>query len=180
MKIVPIEEIPKAQLVPSDADSMLINKLWAITEEMCQFCIQDDGIGLHAVQVGIIWDLFIVNLKAMIPSTKEDKFYRYFNCSYRPDFNGIDKEGIDLSMPVKSIEGCLSLNIPERKRYFEVPRYRRVIVEGKILRKNLNNKIVADDIAFDLEGLGAIVYQHEIDHGKSILVSDIGTEIQVY
>jgi len=179
MKIVPVSEIPLSKPVPENFD---LNKLWAITEEMAQVCLKEDGIGLHSCQTGGEYDLFIVNQKATIPSMKEDKFYRYFNCSYEPDFNGVDfKDGTDLKIQVKSTEGCLSLNTPTEKRYFEVMRHRRVIVKGKILKQNpFSGKITASDVSGDWEGLAGIVFQHEIDHGKGVLISDIGMEVHIY
>ena len=177
MKIVPLNEIPTAKLIPPDVDTTLLKKLWVFTEDMIQLCLKEDGIGLHAVQVGLFWDLFIVNVKAVIPSTEENKFYRYFNCNYEPwvALNHLETS----SERIKSTEGCLSLNTPE-KRYFEVMRHERVIITGKILKQNLNNKVVAENIQFDLGGLGAIVMQHEIDHGKGITIDKIGTEVHAW
>ena len=158
--------------MPEDADATLLNKLWVFTEDMVKVCLKEDGIGLHSCQTGGVYDLFIVNLKAMIPSIKENKFYRYFNCTYVPVDPTVEK--------IKSVEGCLSLNNGPERRFFEVLRFEKVVVKGKVLSKNLNNRIVANDVEFELWGLGAIVMQHEIDHSSGILIDQIGQEIHIY
>jgi peptide deformylase len=162
LKIVPIEDIPKAGDVPTEN---LID-VFRICTQMEKICTDNDGIGLSAVQVGIPWKLFIV----LHDEKKKGYYYKYLlNCEYA----GHGDKG-------KSIEGCLSLRNSEGNlRRFEVSRFPNVIVTGKelaITDKGLELK----DLKIALDGLYSIVYQHEIDHQNGILISDIGVEVELY
>ena len=72
---------------------------------------------------------------------------------------------------VTSIEGCLSLP----KHRFSVERYEKIILKGKQL-VGLEITIINRQYG----GMEAIILQHEIDHGKNILISNIGTEVHIY
>lgn len=162
LKIVPIEDIPKSEDVPTDN---LID-VFRICTQMEKLCTDSDGIGLSAVQVGIPWKLFIV----LHEEKKTGYYYKYLlNCEYA---GSGDK--------AKSIEGCLSLRNSEGNlRRFEVERFLNVTVSGKelvITDKGLELK----DLKTTFAGLYAIVYAHEIDHQNGILISDIGTEVELY
>lgn len=170
MKIALVKDIPKAKLV-ENFDIANLNKLWVLARELSRTCIERDGVGLHAVQVGVDVDMFVVK----VPTLPIDC---YFNCSYEP-----------LGDVVKSVEGCLSLDAPmlslemagpvSRRRFFEVPRYNKVRVTGKklVLEKGV---VTAKDVDETWIELLATVFQHEIDHGKGVLISDIGKEIHIW
>jgi peptide deformylase len=53
------------------------------------------------------------------------------------------------------------------------------MLKGKQLRVSGTPYLVLDDINREENNLMAIVFQHEIDHGKQILISDIGKEIEL-
>ena len=177
MKIVSIKDIPKARVI-DDLSPSSLNKLWLLAREMSQTCIERDGIGLHAVQVGIDIDLFVVRHIEQPP--KRDYIDYFFNCSYEPV--GEDK--------IKSIEGCLSLDTRMisldtagpvfKRRFFEVPRWKKIHLRGLQLNQEHGNAVIRD---VDLElsdDIYTVVFQHEIDHGKNILISDIGKEMHIW
>jgi peptide deformylase len=131
---------------------------------MEQLCLQQQGVGLSAVQVGIPWKLFVVYFDNKITP------FRYFvNCRYESN-----------TKKIQSLEGCLSLrNSAGDLRYFEVPRYEKVKIIGQELLIGTND-LEIKDVNFEIAGLYATVFQHEIDHSDQILISEIGKEIHVF
>lgn len=128
---------------------------------MEQICTAQNGIGLSAVQVGIPWKLFIVQRGA--------GYEYYIDCEY----NGTGCKG-------KSIEGCLSLRDAQgHLRRFEVERHETVTVTGKRLKISDSPSLVLEDVNQTEKGLYAVVFAHEIDHQNDILISDIGTEVEL-
>jgi peptide deformylase len=157
MQLVPSNEIPKGQPVPVEN----LMDVYKTVQKMEKLCEQESGIGLSAVQVGIPWNLFIW--------MERGKFRYFINCEYEP--NGDDK--------AKAIEGCLSLKNKNGKfRNFEVERHVEVTMRGKELV--VGEVLSLADVELKLSGIYSVVAQHEIDHQRSILISDIGTEIEVY
>lgn len=158
LTLVPPTDIPLGKNVPTE-DLLAIFRLCT---QMEQLCCQQQGAGLAAVQLGIPWKLFIV--------LSEDLRFRYFlNCRY---------EGS--GSKIWSLEGCLSLRTPEGKlRKFDVPRWSKIRAIGQELivsEKGLELK----DIDIELKDTMGIIFQHESDHGDQILISDIGTELEVW
>lgn len=155
LQIVPATEIPVAQETPTN-DLLAVFRL--ITQ-MEKICTDNAGIGLSAVQVGVPWKLFIVN--------RNNKYEYYLNCEYA----GMGEKS-------KSIEGCLSLkNDRGEFRRFELERFPIVLVKGKQLKVSDSPSLVVEDFSCLEQGLIGVVFQHEIDHQNSILISDIGKEI---
>ena len=91
------------------------------------------------------------------------------NCEYKP----IGEE------KAVSIEGCLSLrnNDGDFRRY-KLDRFCKIRVTGKRL-------IVGDDLRLEEvdfteeDNIYCVVCQHEIDHHRGILISDVGEEISL-
>ena len=157
LSIVPVKDIPKAKDVPVDN---LLDVFRTITK-MEQICTALNGIGLSAVQVGIPWKLFIVQRGA--------GYEYYIDCEY----NGTGDKG-------KSIEGCLSLRDAQGNlRRFEVERHQTVTVKGKRLKISDSPSLVLEDVNQVEKDLYAVVFQHEIDHHFDVLISDIGTEVEL-
>jgi peptide deformylase len=155
--IVPENEIPEAQIVPTDN---LLN-IFRIITQMEKVCTEKGGIGLSAVQVGIPWKLFIVQ--------RDHKYEYYLNCEYA----GVG----DLS---KSIEGCLSLLDEDGDfRRFEVDRFPVALIKGQQLKISAAPALELEEFSRLEEGLMAVVFQHEIDHQNQILISNIGKEIEI-
>lgn len=178
MRIVPVAEIPKAELV-TDFSVEKLNKLWLLFREMSIICLNRDGIGLHAVQVGIPVEMFVVRHSSTL-SCRRDFFDYFFNCYYGP----VGEERLN------SIEGCLSLDVKTisldgaagptfRRRFFEVPRWKKVHVKGfKLVQEHGNS--IKEEVDFEPDGIYNSIFQHELDHGKGMLISDIGKEIHIY
>jgi peptide deformylase len=79
-----------------------------------------------------------------------------------------------------SLEGCLSVRSPSGQlRSFQVERFKNIILKGWYLsiEKNLDLKELSENVSALEQG---IVFQHEIDHQKSILISDIGKEFLIW
>lgn len=157
LKIVPIENIPKAHEVPLDN----LMTIFRLCTKMEKICMDNEGIGLSAVQIGIPWNLFIIR--------RGRQFEYYVNCSYEGKGNKI-----------KSIEGCLSLrNEDGTFRRFEVERFEKARITGKQVLVSGMPSLLLQDVDSEEHGLYSIVFQHEIDHSKDILISQIGREMEM-
>lgn len=158
LAIVPPEVIPVAGDTPTDN----LLEVFRVITQMEKICSENKGIGLSAVQVGVPWKLFIV--------LRGDGYEYYLNCEY----TGVgEAKG-------KSIEGCLSLrNQDGSLRRFEVERYPVVTVKGQRLKISDSPALILEDVDQVERGLYAVVFQHEIDHHRGVLISDIGKEIEI-
>jgi peptide deformylase len=154
VEIVPVEKIPESADVPLDN----LMQTYAIIQKMVAICVAKHGIGLSAVQVGLPLKLFIAN-----NSPIDDNFGYYLNCEYTP-VGATTQE---------SMEGCLSV-----EGQYLVNRYPKIHVIGKQLV--VGDDLKLEDIDKDLEGRLAVVFQHEIDHQKGILISDIGRKMEMW
>ncbi len=157
LKIVPPTSIPKGKECPTDD----LPELYKLGLSMQIICDKEKGIGLSAVQVGLPYNFFVLN---------QNNNYRFLlNCTYTPLTQ--DKE--------RYVEGCLSLRTPEGKlRFFEVERFKNIIVKGKELVTEPNLQI--KDFEITPTDFYKIVYQHEIDHAFEILISQIGKEVHLW
>lgn len=159
LKIVPVEEIPLAHETPIDN----LMGVYSICQRLEILCKKENGVGISAVQAGIDWNLFLIKTQS--------GFDYFLNCDYTPA----------AEEKVNSLEGCLSLRDAQKNlRHFEVSRYKSILLTGSKLVKLDNNLVLEPlkDVLF--AGFQAIVIQHEIDHSKDVLISDIGTEVQIY
>lgn len=158
MKLVPVKEIPRSV---KEVDLNQLPKIYKLCQEMQELCEKEDGIGLSASQVGIDLNLFVIKNK--------DKTYDYYvNCDYIPTGEVID-----------SLEGCLSLrNSDGSNRYFVVKRWNTIQLKGKKFSKD---DFLLEDISLLIKDSPYnVVFQHEIDHSKGILISDIGKEKNIW
>jgi peptide deformylase len=159
LKIVPIEAIPIAQETPIDN----LMGVYAICQKLEVLCKTENGVGISAVQAGINWNLFLVKTK--------NGFDYFVNC----DYTSVIDEKVD------SLEGCLSIKDSQNNlRYFEVPRFKSILLTGTKLVKIANDLVLEPLENVLITGFNAIVVQHEIDHAKDVLISDIGKEVQIY
>lgn len=157
LKIVPVAEIPVAEDAPTDD----LLGVFRIITQMERICVDNQGIGLSAVQVGIPWKLFIIN--------RDGVFEYYLNCEY-----------VGFGDKSKSIEGCLSLRSDDGNfRRFELERFPVIAISGKQLKISSSPSLVLEDVSRAESGMMAVVMQHEIDHQRDILISDIGKEITI-
>jgi len=157
INLVAVSDIPKAQPTPTD-DLMALFRLAAKMEKICD---SEKGVGLSAVQVGVPYKFFIL---------KRGRSYEYY----------VDCEYVGIGDKQKSIEGCLSIRKPDGGfRRYEVDRYAAIQLKGKQLKVTNTPSVVLEEITLLETGLPAIIFQHEIDHGHDILISEIGREIEL-
>lgn len=152
----------KEQVVDAPTGDLI--GLYKVCLQMAHVCVEENGIGLSAVQVGIPWRLFVVRTES-----DEHSFDYFVNCEYEPAGDGSKAPGI---------EGCLSLrNRDGSLRFFEVFRHRKVRLKGH--RLVTDPELALEPVDLTAEGKYGIVYQHEVDHDQGILISDIGTELEI-
>ncbi len=169
MVIVEISQIPQ---LDSIADVPLDNiiKVFKTCQELQMLCESENGIGISAVQVGIPWKLFLIKGDGTCPLVPKGQYGYFANCKYEPI--GQDQ--------VVSLEGCLSIkNAEGRLRSFEVQRYKNIRLTGSQIKIGRKVDIEKIDANLSLMEEG-IVFQHEIDHHSSILISDIGKAVFVW
>ena len=113
-----------------------------LADKMTEVMFKAEGVGLAAPQVGVGKRLIVVNL--------EDDFHILVN----PELVEVSDE------KESSEEGCLSVPGPEAP----VSRAKNVVVRG--------NDLDGNEVKLTREGLGARVFQHEIDHINGKLFID--------
>jgi peptide deformylase len=157
LKLVSVSSIPRGH----DCSLDDLSELYKLALSMQIICEKESGIGLSAVQLGLPFNFFIINFH---------NNYRFFvNCTYVPITE--EKE--------KYVEGCLSLKTQDGKlRYYEVERFKAIVVKGKELIAEPILEI--KDIEINLNDFYKIVFQHEIDHQLGILISEIGKEVYLW
>lgn len=162
LKIVPVSDIPIKENVFCAKDQKLI-EIAKISLLMQNICLEENGVGLSAVQLGIPYKIFIAK-----DYEKFHEFFTFVDCEYV----GLDKKII-------SIEGCLSLkNKANQIKRYKVERFSSVILKGFYFNFQNNMDIIKFEKKYD--GFFANIIQHEIDHQNGILISDIGEEMDLY
>lgn len=161
MKIVDVDLIPSIDDIVETPKDDLVD-LYKKCLEMARVCIEENGVGLSAVQVGIPWRMFVIKWP-------NNEFGFFVDCEYDP----IGDEQHD------SDEGCLSLKDEEGKlEMYRVKRYDKIKVTGKALVPD--DKPVLKDVEIEIGGFCGVVFQHEIDHTFGVLISDIGEKITIW
>lgn len=114
--------------------------------KMIKTCLEDDGVGLAAPQIGIFKQLFII--RHLDPLNKPlDGFITYFN----PQWRAIPQDGKEIDT-----EACLSVpgGVYEVSRWKTIAtQYYQLTAEGNFI-----------EIKETLTGYPARVYQHEWNH----------------
>jgi len=160
MKIVSIEEIPKTT---ENTPMSNIDELYCVAQKMESLCIENNGVGLAAVQVGVPWKFFVYY------NEKSNCFNYMIDCEYKP----LSKNNH------VSIEGCLSIRDQNQNiKLFKVNRHNSILVKGKKLIKTKDKLEVKDFEKTIDKSLECVIFQHEIDHQNNILISDIGEEVE--
>lgn len=132
----------------------------SLVHKMMKICLQDDGIGLAAPQIGIFKQLFII--RQMDDDNKPlDGFITYFN----PEWVAISEDGKETD-----IEGCLS--VPGQA--YEVARWKTIDAtwyeleaDGSFIQRKER-----------LTGYRARVFQHEFFHFRARSIVDDGKPIK--
>jgi peptide deformylase len=112
-----------------------------------EICHKSQGVGLAAPQVGIYYKFFIAYLQ------EYNNFGVYVNPKYRPLSD----------QTVESIESCLTHG---KDKPYKIKRYHKILAEWQDI--GLVKKIQ------ELNGMSAIIFQHETDHINSITIASIG------
>jgi len=164
MEIVPVKDIPKyLEDMPLDKPM----EIFKVFQKMEKLCVAENGVGLSAVQVGIPWPMFLTRVN--------DKTSCYVDCKYTPILR--DNIGSPVNKKINSIEGCLSLRQNGKLLRFKVKRHPKVRIKGQQLFWHDRPRLEPVDLTLD--GVAAVVFQHEIDHQNGILISDIGKQIHI-
>ena len=159
-KIVDVEEIPKEEAISPPLDDLMA--LYSVIQKMEMICRDSNGIGLSAFQIGLPWKLFVIDRGS------------YFEYLINADYEPVSQE------QVISLEACLSLVKNKHLQHFRVERYKSVRVRAKRLVIESDELKLLDVDFTTSNDIYNIVYQHEIDHQRGVLISDIGEEIEVY
>jgi len=159
MAILSIVTAPSAILKKK---SLPINSVDAETKKlmhnMLETMYEDKGVGLAAVQVGVLQRILVVDLQDDEDAEIQKDFYPLFMAN--PEI--VEKS----SELILATEGCLSL--PEQK--VEMPRASAI----KIKFLNYNNDLQE----LSLDGWLARVIQHEMDHLDGKLLVDYLSNIK--
>lgn len=137
-----------------------INKIRLILKDMVDLLDYYDGLGLSAVQVGLLKNFFIIR-------------------------RNLEKEKIDLNNWLDEIDVYINPEIleysPEQQENWEgclsIPGIECLVSRSKKIKVrylDLNYNEVIDEL-FDFK---AVVFQHEFDHTKGILIIDKAKEIR--
>lgn len=139
----------RAKSSPVDMSKGITPEMKEVLWRMVQTCIQDNGVGLAAPQVGIFKKLIVTKVLH-----REGIYRAYFNPSWKAS---------TLSEKVVGVEGCLS--VPNRT--VKVERFDAIIashyefVGGK-----------PEEFYVAMDSLPARIFQHEVDHLESISILD--------
>lgn len=164
MEVVAIDQIPKrSDITDAPSDTVQLYKLYL---DMVEVCEAKKGCGLSAVQVGVPWRVSIVKGDGTCPLIEKDEYGCFVNCDYE----------VTEEETLVSLEGCLSVRSSNgRLRLFQVRRFKKIKVIGYKLFK-VSGCLEPVDVVLGVDEQG-VVFQHELDHQRGILISDHGTEI---
>jgi peptide deformylase len=165
LKIVPASDIPKPADLKNISQENLM-KVFSVCLQMQILCEKENGIGLSAVQVGIPWRLFVVR------GFERAEYRNFLDCEY---------EACDGAISLPSIEGCLSIRTENGgSRLFRINRFNCITVRGQELETSEEKPVLKQVCLQPLDPIFSVVFQHEIDHHRGILISDIGQPIEVW
>jgi len=128
----------------------ITKEIFDLAESMIKTMFDNDGIGLAANQVGVLWNLFVVNLKPLDDQPEPAVI--------------INPKIIKQEELTEDEEGCLSFP----GLFLHIPRYKRLLLHYQ----NLYN----ENIVIEADGLVARAIQHEYDHLNGILFIDYVNE----
>ena len=165
MRIVELDKLPKLEDIEETPTEDLV-LLYKVCCDMRELCEKENGIGLSAVQVGLPWKLFVMKIMSESSFGKVGDYVYLVNCEYEGD-----------TEKVQSIEGCLSIKDKDKMRHFKVERFTEIQLNGyqlidtpELSLKKIENQLISLQEQ-------SIVIQHEVDHHRAVLISDIGEEI---
>lgn len=146
MAILPILTYPDPLLARKIKPvSEITDDLQRIIEDMAETMYDAPGVGLAANQVGI-------DKRIVVYDPDADSVQRQFQVLINPRI--IEYHGSMISEE----EGCLS--VPDMR--CDIRRAERIVVEGQDRDGN--------PLKFEVEGIPAVILQHEIDHLNGVLI----------
>lgn len=153
MSVLSIVEVPEAVLRQVSAPVETIDDATrTLVADMIDTMYAANGIGLAAVQVGVLKRILVIDLQA--EEDEEGKPVKDPHAYINPEILSVSEEQSTYN------EGCLS--IPEQ--YAEVTRPARCRVRWQDERGDTHEE--------ELDGLLATCMQHEIDHLNGVLFID--------
>jgi peptide deformylase len=166
MEILEISKIPNLSNVKKTPLENPV-KILRLCQELQKICETKNVISASIIQVGIPWNIFVIKGDGSCPFLPKDKYRYFIECDYEP---------IDENFSI-SLESCLSIKSNDNLlKSFEVKRFNLVKIFGYILDvdKQIDFKKIDFSVGIDQQGA---VFQHEIDHYKKGLISEIGKEV---
>jgi len=145
----------KSLLEPSVKVNNIDDEIKQLTQDMGATMFAAPGVGLAAPQVGVNKRIIVYDVNAADKNEEKNKDLKNeFRALINPEI--IDASGSTVSKE----EGCLSV----LDYNADVKRYEKVTVKAV--------NIEGEKLEFNLEGIPAIIMQHEIDHLDGILFID--------
>ncbi|MCC8399988.1 MULTISPECIES: peptide deformylase [unclassified Candidatus Tisiphia] len=159
MSVLPIVTAPDSRLKQKSLPVGTVNDtIRKLMDDMVETMYHDHGVGLAAIQIGIVKRILVVDLQKNDDTERTVDFYPLFI---------VDPEIIDKSKElVVAVEGCLSL--PEQQ--IEVARSESISIRF-LDYNNIQQELKAD-------GWLARVIQHEMDHLDGRLLVDYLSNIK--
>jgi len=130
-----------------------------LIEDMVKIVHQYDGLGISAVQVGVLKKVFIIR-KDPEKEINMDNFLDSIEIFINPEIIEYSKEKMD------SWEGCLS-----------IPGLQCLVERSKKIKVRYTN-FKGDEVEEVIDDLKSIVFQHEYDHTMGILILDKAKEVR--
>lgn len=125
------------------------DKLRELVDIMFERMYQLEGVGLAANQIGIPYQIIVLDTSVRETEENEEKEEGIKLTLINPEI--VHREG-----EIESTEGCLSFPGVQ----ITIPRSKRIVVKAKDIEGN--------DIQIDAEDFLSVVLQHEIDHINGI------------
>ncbi|HJD57071.1 MAG TPA: peptide deformylase [Rickettsia endosymbiont of Sericostoma sp.] len=159
MSVLPIVTAPDSRLKQKSLPVGTVNDtIRKLMDDMVETMYHDHGVGLAAIQIGIVKRILVVDLQNSDDTERVEGFYPLFI---------VDPEIIDKSKElVVALEGCLSL--PEQQ--IEIARSESISIRF-LDYNNRQQELKAD-------GWLARVIQHEMDHLDGKLLVDYLSNIK--
>jgi peptide deformylase len=132
---------------PAGKVEKIDDRIRALVDDMAKTMYAAPGLGLAAPQIGVPLQVIVMDV------TPQEETEKNLIALINPEIVGAEGE-------VESKEGCLSV----ADVTCEIRRYARVRVRGLSLE--------GKPVEMDIEGLLAIVVQHEVDHLRGRLIFD--------
>jgi len=131
--------------------------LWS----MIAVCLNDDGIGLAAPQVGIMKRLFVIR-----DMDEQGKLLDTFSMFFNPSYVAVPDKGKHFE-----VEGCLS--VPGES--YEVPRWVEIEATWWDFEDHTGTAVKKTE---KFSGLKARIFQHESQHLNGVSIVNVGKAVK--